>query len=277
MIFPGGYIKFLHKAGGIFTCFIFCLFVSSPYPLFAAAWILPKGDGQVITSLSFYHSDTFVSKHGHRSHQKTFTKWELNPYAEYGFSDKVTGGLSLHMPYVHQAGESSVALADMEVFVRQKLLEKKGWVVSWQPLVKLPGTYNQNSPLYGSKTWDAELRLLAGRPLPKNMFMNVETAYRTRLQSVSDEFRLDGTWGWHYTKEWMVLMQGFSTFAIENSQKAAIATTANSRDYDLIKWQGSIVKELSPEVSFQAGVMKDIRSRNTGKGEGVLAALWIRF
>lgn len=281
--------KQLQHMAGIITCHIFLFIICCVIPssVFAAAWTLPKGESSVITSALLYRSDTFVDEDGTHSHQKPFRKLELNPYIEYGLTDHVTFGMNTQLQAVAQTVDErnlrEYALADTELFLRQKLKTQKNWFISWQPLIKLPGIYQESSPLFGQKTTDVELRLLAAYqkeklsgkiPFP---FVDMEVAYRKRLSGVSDEWRMDSTLGIPLTTKWQLLLQQFSTLAANGIKDNTSFIESNSSDYHLVKYQGSAVYTISPRVSVQMGVTKDVWARNTGKGQGVLTALWVKF
>jgi hypothetical protein len=67
-----------------------------------------------------------------------------------------------------------------------------------------------------------------------------------------------------------------ATFATDINTSAAGAIT-QSADYDLLKGQLSAIYKFSDKMNFQLGYSHDIRSRNTGEGQGVFFSVWNKF
>jgi len=263
-----------NKAGMVI---ISCLIFFEPKVVCAAAWTLPQGEGLTITAYSFYHSDRFVTMSGKRSSQPAFQKFSVSSYMEYGWREAVTLGGSARLISARQENNSSAySLSEAEFFFRHRILAKDHWVVSYQPMLRIPGVADGNDSLLGIKTTDVELRLLAVyEPSILQSFINAEMAYRLRSR-VSDEWRTDLTIGVPMTDKTDMLLQGFGTLATSSLSHAA-SSVVNSSQYHLVKGQASVVHRLSEVVSVQAGLTCDVWGRNIGLGHGVFTALWYRF
>ena len=158
---------------------------------FAAAWVKKKGEGQFINNLFYYTTQSYNDSSGNRVNQDRFSKIDYNPYVEYGISNDVTIGISPSFQYLKQNGEDNLGLADTEIFARKKIWENSSSIFSLQPLIKLFGPYSEEDNLaFGKKQIDVEMRALYGKSFSifdENMFANLETAYRKRMEAPSDE------------------------------------------------------------------------------------------
>lgn len=253
-----------------------------PASSLAAAWPLKKGDVQVINTLLSYRSQYFIDDNGRRHRQGTFSKFDYNPYIEYGLSKKNTVGISPHFVYASQRTQSeAAALTDVEIFLRRYKKKDHGLTLSSQYLIKLPGGYGSGKEsLLGTNGFDIEKRLLVGynfSAYKKQHFANAELAYRYRNGVISDEIRLDTTLGLRFSEKWSWLIQEFGTFAIQPSIAEAGATPANNTGYRLVKLQNSALYDLTEKLALQFGVTQDVYSRNTGRGMGIIAGVWVRF
>lgn len=249
--------------------------------VFAAAWTLDEGKGQVINNITYYTTDRYTDAAGNSSAQPDYGKLEYNPYIEYGLTPTVTLGLSPSFQYVRQdiAGvdESTIGLADTEFFVRKRLFFDGENVIAIQPLIKVPGPYDaDDAPALGQGQVDAELKLLYGHSFEGGHYANLEAGYRLRFESPSDEYRLNAAFGYRPADEWLLLLEGQGIFAADGAGSGAFQL-ANSADYDLVKLQLSAVYWLNEEVGLQFGGFRNLYARSTGEGGGFLFALWYRF
>lgn len=249
----------------------------------AAAWTLEEGHGQIINNFTYYQSDTYVNADGRSSTQNTYSKYEYNPYIEYGLTDTVTLGLSPSLQYVTQqigiSDEENANLADTDFFIRKRLFSDGKNTISIQPLVKLPGAYDTGDlPQLGQSQIDYELRLLYGRNfgLQGRHYLNSEVAYRVRTETPGDELRLASTLGYRVNERWQILGEANGTFAVDGAG-AGGTLLSNSFDYDLVKLQLSGLYWFSPKWALQFGGYHSVYARNTGEGGGALIGLWYRF
>lgn len=246
----------------------------------ASAWL--QGEGKWFTASSFvlYQADTFVDRNGDDSGINTFRKYEFNPYIEYGLTKNITLGTNLFANKLTQSGQDNHGIGDTEFFARLKVAEVHGWIFSVQPLIKLDtGLTDSAFPEIGSDGTDLELRWLAGTNYGKNNqhYFDVEAAYRSRLSgNLSDQIKLDAKTGLAVCDRFVIEPAISATFATDINSSAAGAITQSS-DYDLAKGQISAIYKYTDNMNFQVGYSHDIRSRNTGKGDGLMFSVWNRF
>lgn len=243
----------------------------APSAVEAGAWLQRQGEGQVIHTLSWYRTGTPGDP---------YEKWEYNPYAEYGWSPRLTIGVSAYLDLASQeiatGWERNAGLGDTEVFARYLVWEKGPSVFSIQPLVKLPGGWTSDDfPAIGGEQMDAELKGLYGTHFGPH-FLDVSLAYRARSETPSDQLKLEASFGYRLSEQWLILPQLFGTMAMDSTQ-GGVFTFAPSDDYDLLKWQLTGVYRYNDSLSFQAGGFGHALRDNTGGGGGIIAGVWQKF
>ncbi len=264
-------------------CFL-CAAMAAAGDAWAAAWLQKEGHGEVIVNAVYYTTESSFARDGEKLVQPRFIKKEINPYIEYGLSRSITIGANASLQDITQEPRGETfGLSDIEVFSRAQIWRHGGTVISLQPLVTLPGFYDKNeNPALGNGQADVEMRMLLGHGFQitgwnaQRHFANLEAAYRRRLGSPGDEVRVDGTLGLRPTEHTLVLNQVFSVFSLDDSTISPVLL-ANSRDYDVVKYQASVVRELTSETSLQLGVFRHIAGENTGGGGGALLSIWRKF
>ena len=260
--------------------------LSCASPAFAGAWTQKAGSGIFIVTAGTYTADNYFNNSSHKQPQPQFSKYELNPYLEYGWTDSTTLGANLLLDRAHQdggpgsTGHTNWNLGDSEFFLRSRLWQKDGFVLSAQPMIKLPSPESGHAqPPIGGIYPDAGFGLSGGYGFPAwglNHFMNVDTQYRYRFGAPHDQVRLDITAGIGVTPKWMLMPQLFQTWRTASSP-AAPFTNSPANDYDETRLQLSAVYRWRSETSFQFGAFDDVAGKNTGTGHGVLVALWRNF
>lgn len=252
-----------------------------PVNALAAAWTQDAGDWQLINNIFYYGTDSYRDASGQKSKQPFYNKIEYNPYLEYGLSDDVTLGLSPSFQYVRQdipaVDADNIGLADTEFFVRKRIFWDGQNVLSIQPLVKIPGPYdNDDTPSLGQGQTDAELKLLYGHAFDDAHYLNLEAGYRYRFAAPGDELRFNAAYGYRPASDWLLLFEGQGIFAVEGAG-GNTAFISNSADYDLVKLQMSAVYFLTEQTGLQIGAFNHVYARNTGEGGGVIVSLWHKF
>jgi protein XagA len=255
----------------------------------AGAWTFPQGSGQVILNNLYYSATDEFTRGGHRrsfSDDGEFTKYEFNPYIEYGLRDDLTLVLNLFARRVafsnNFSDDVNFGLADPEIGLRYRLSPPSAQTVwSVQATLKLPVAVPHDTPPLGNEQTDAEARLLVGRGFSIAghwAYWDVELAYRFRDEAPADEIKLDATLGVSLSERWLAIGQFFGTRGLRNGSVIRIQGNPTiDTNYDLYKGQLSIVYQLTQSVRLQAGYVRDLAGRNTGAGQAALLAVWFRF
>ncbi|MFD2265077.1 hypothetical protein ACFSM5_19390 [Lacibacterium aquatile] len=250
-----------------------------PLSASAGAWTQGEGTGQLITTLTWYRTDTTYSADGVRTGGSDYSRFELSPLLEYGATDSLTIGAQPRYQWLSHdrangSSASSNGLADIDLSARQRIWRSDNSVLSLQGLVKLPGTSNDSRrPGIGSEQIDLEPRILFGHGFTVGSwsgFLNLEGAYRFRLQEPADEIRFDATLGLRPVPDWLLLVQQLNTIGVSNEH-------GGGSDYDVYKTQLSVVYDVSSAVSIQLGGYVEQGNRNIDPGHALFTALWWRF
>jgi hypothetical protein len=251
---------------------------------YASAWTQDQGNGQAILSASYYGADQYWDNGGNKQSQPSYSKYELNPYLEYGLSDGLTIGTNFYLQHLYQdtgsGSHSSWGLGDSEFFLRKRLINQDGYALAIEPLIKLPSPEpGSETPRIGSATPDAALGLSGGKTFSAygfTHFVDIDTMYRHRFGAPNDQINISGTLGINVAPRWTIMPQTFLTFRTDSRPTAAF-TESPSDDYNLVRLQLSGLYKLSDQTSLQLGAFYDVDGKNVGLGRGVLLALWRNF
>ena len=278
----------------------------------AAAWTQRKGAGQAILSLGAYQSSYYFDNKNHiQSSNSTFTKYEFNPFFEYGLTDDMTIGANPLFQHwqndrantypdsnsrqCYTDSTTSGEIIESEFMLRKKLLESGNAVLSIQPLFKTPCiSVNGNSISTPWNSYETELRLLGGygfkwdpqgkkRPFAgQHHFIGLEAAYRKRNGEYSDQVKIDGTAGFRPNDNFLILGQFFSVISTREEFVGYTENTEGSFIQDIddscnLKLQLSGIMQVTKTASVQLGIYSDVWGKNYSQGGGVLASLWQGF
>lgn len=253
---------------------------------YAGAWTEPQNSSQIILTGSYYDTSTMFDNKAHKESQPEFSKYELNPYMEYGLRDDLTVGANLSLQAVHQeaypggTSQSNWGVGDSVLFLRQRLWQQNGFVVSAEPMIKIPAFESStDQPKLGGSSADVGMGLSGGYGftlLGLNDFADIDTEYRHRFGTPHDQANFAATLGVSVTPEWMIMPQSFFTYRL-GFPKTPAFTNSSGDDYNLVKAQLSAVYKLSSDISLQGGGFWNVTGRNAGDGGGVLFAVWKRF
>lgn len=263
----------------LFTSIVFAVlaWIAMTGSLAAGAFLLPEGQGQFIAGVGYSEGSRRFDQTGVAVPTPTYRKADAGGYIEYG----LTSWLSLiAAPTLsHENGSAatnSVTGSDSSAFgARLQVFGSSDAVVAVQALIQPPmGSQSPASEIAdgGARSFSGDFRVMVGRSfslLGLPAFVEVDPGVRFRADPLPDEARLDLTFGMRPIPRLLILVQDFSAFA--HSDGPLIAATAYS------KLQATLVYDLSPVWSVQAGGFRTIAGRNAIRETGPLAALWYRF
>lgn len=249
-------------------------------PAFAGAWLQPEGKGQLIINNYYYTADKLFTNTGHQQSQSTYTKYELNPYAEFGWNDWLTVGGSLSLQRTSQSNTTNFGIGDSEFFARLRVWQTDNLILSVSPLIKLPSLdRSSDRPKIGSDDPDAGIGAALGygfNAWGQHHFAEGAATYRYRFGSPENQWNLSATLGIGLTERWMLMPQIFATYRTKDPQ-TAVFTQSSGDDYDQLKLQLSAIYKLNDKTSLQLGGFSDIKGKNTGSGQGALISVWRTF
>jgi len=266
---------------------IACLFLSTK--LYAGAWTEPAGSGQIILTTSPFRTGTNFDDAGDPepfAYSGHFQQVIFNPYVEYGLTARnslIVNANVTRLSFRNQySSATSGGLGDVEVSLKRRLNSVESpWVFSTQFTVLVPAYSASRNPAPGNHNVDLEGRFLQGRGFTlakRHAFYDLEVGYRYRHGPPADQVRTDVTLGFD-AAHWFTLMgQFFSIKGIRNGEPISANSNPNAQsDFDLYKYQPSVVFNLGRGTRLQFGMNSAFRGRNTGMGHTALLALWKTF
>ncbi len=245
----------------------------------AGAWTQPKGHGQLILTALHYSADERFDVDGTEVSQARYSKQELNPYLEYGLTDRVTLGGSTFLQHLDDSSDSSSGIGDTELFARWGFYRSERFAFSIQPEIKLPSPQaDSGSPTIGSEHIDYGGRVMGGMNFSwwgRKHFAEMQLGYRHRSGEPADQVLCATTLGLNITERITVLSQGFGV--VSNTGAGSTFTQSPRDDYSLGKTQLSALYRLNNQQTVQLGVFAHMDGRNTAKGGGVILGWWRNF
>ena len=247
----------------------------------AAAWTLPDGTGQWLTTLTLASSTSYLEGSGPLQSTPRYDKDELSALIEYGVTDRLTAifepGLQ-HIGIASPTDAERTGLGYTEFGARYAAFENqdKSWVLSGQATVRIPGTFDTSNPAaVGYTDVETDLRVLLGHSFTVSglpAFFDIEVAERVRTAELPSEFRADGTFGVWVQPRWLVLAQSFNVVS-----EGAGNTVYTGGSYDYEKLQLSAVYQFTPVWSLQGGGYVTYAGRNALQENGLVFGVWRKF
>lgn len=251
----------------------------------ANPWVQNPGHGIAILNAVTYTTERYFDASGHEIAQPRFTKYELNPYVEYGLSEDWTLGASLFLHRLQQKNGGSLnednwGLGNSEFFARRALWSEGQQALSGDLFTALPSAYSETGgPKAGRDDYDLGVALNAGQGFAlwgrDDHFAALRAAYRYRHGALGDQVQVEARTGLRVDADWLLLPELQWTLPVQGS--GAGRSVAGQNDYRLLKGQLSAVYLLDDLHGIQAGLFRHLDGENTGGGGGVLVSLWRRF
>ncbi len=236
----------------------------------------PKGRGQFIQQFSYYTNNEYFDFEGVRTSQSRFTKYEFQPYVEYGLLDNLTIGATGYAQRVQQSGENNSGIADPEFFARSVLWQNDVERISIQPLIKFKSQFESHgTPRGGSKSTDMELSLLYGKNLhivSDRDYLDMRAAYRYRSGRLNNQLRSDAALGLAVAPAWWVI-PAIRTITATTMEDSASFSENGDQDFDLTKAEITILHEYAPSKSAGLTLFSHVMGAQTGNGMGAVLSL----
>jgi hypothetical protein len=246
----------------------------------AGAWLQKAGKGERIHQFTHYSSANFFDAEGEKQPQPRFRKWEYQPYVEYGLLPQLTIGATTFAHKLSQSGENNYGFADTELFVRTRLWQGEGEIVSLQPLIKLPSAYRrQGTPRGGNATLDAELSVLYGQNLnllsPRD-YSDLRIGYRVRGGSLYDQIRTDTTLALSPADDITLLFSSRSIVAARSDDTVTFREDG-AQDFSLFKLEAAVQYDWDARHRISLGASHHFAGAQTGNGTGIQLSFSERF
>ena len=246
----------------------------------AGAWVQPEGNGLFIAQSSYYSTATYFDTNGAEQSQPRFSKFELQPYVEYGVLDWLTVGGSAYAQSVSQSNQTNYGIADPELFAKMRVYRDDAQVLSIQPLIKFASRFAENNGVRGgSKSTDMELSALYGRNLnliTERDYADVRVGYRKRDRGLSPQWRGDVAVGLGITDS-IQIIPALRAVISTNLTDSATFSEGGDLDYNILKAEVTGVYHLSDTQWLQAGIFSHVAGVQTGNGYGLTLGFAQRF
>jgi hypothetical protein len=262
---------------GFIAFFISCALANATH---AGAWVQAQGQGLLIAQATYYDTDSYFDANGDVQPQARYSKYELQPYIEYGATQWLTLGGSAYVQSVAQSGARNAGIADPELFARARLYRDDTHIVSIQPLVKLASRFDEGSnPRGGSKSTDMELSLLYGRNLAlisARDYADARIGYRQRDRGLSPQWRADLAVGLG-VGDAIQIVPAIRTVIATAAQDATTFVEGGDLDYSVMKLEVTGIYHLNDTQWLQAGIFSHAVGVQTGDGYGFTLGFAQRF
>jgi hypothetical protein len=251
--------------------------VASPSAVYAGAWTLDTGRGQVIVTATPTESTQAFDLSGKLQSFPRYSKDEVQALIEYGATDWLTligipqvQHVSIAAPYEGQR----TGLGYSEFGGRVRIWSNDAWVASVQTTFRMPGTFDRtNGAAIGYYDPELDIRGLVGYIFKLGTwpaFIDVEAAQRERFDGPPDEFRADATFGIQPADKWLILLQSFNVISEGHG-------TWGIPSFAYYKFEASGVYALTPALSLQLGVVTTYAGRNALQENGLVFGVWYKF
>jgi hypothetical protein len=240
----------------------------------AAAWTQPKGGREVIVSLHRQDSTHGFDLDGEAVDIVDYRKTELQGFAEYGLSDRLTVRVQGSVRRLRTRNARDAEPGHFELAARYRILSGDTWVLSSESAVRLPGgDGDPGAAQRGSPDAEYDSRFLLGKSgtvAGKTVFLDLQAGVRRRDGDPPDERRLEATAGGRPTRRLMLMAQVFDVASVGAGQGAYQA-------YSYRNVQLTAVYDLPAGWSVQAGAVGTASGRNALRERGGVVAVWRRF
>jgi hypothetical protein len=260
-------------------------FLASP-SVTASGFTQPQGKGLVIFATSWTLAAESFDVKGVLTANARILRREATTYAEYGFTDWLTGIVQTTLSdrfvsSVIATPFATVAISDhyrgfdtSGVGLRTRIAEFGPLSFAVEGNLRLSGASNRFRLAQAGHTGiEGDIRLQAGASF--NLwswpgYANVSLGYRAHTAGPADEYRADFTFGIRPRERWLWLLQSFNSFPAGRGG----AGFRPMREHKLVT---SVVYDINTRWSVQSGTIATIAGKNVPRDTGAFMALWYRF
>ncbi len=251
------------------------------------AWGQKKGKVFLSVQTYYYESSKYYTESGNLKHRGgTFRKLELNPYMEWGITNKDTLILNLFydwlsddvMGHIHETH----GFADAEIGWQRRIFAGDNQVFSIQGLVICPMGYSiKDNPRLGYKRWGGEIGVLYGRSfkvLDRLGFIDMAVGYRWYYGYPSSQIRPRMVLGYDVTKRLQILGEGKLEFGLKDGTERNLGHNLIAQpNYRLLKLSLGVNYRITDSWSILIAFYRHVWGEETGGGGGAYGSLWLQF
>ena len=252
--------------------------MAAPGSSFAAAWTMDLGHGQaILTATASRATEAFDTS---RSLSKTsrYQKIDVQALMEYGLTNRLTLILSPGLQHVEIGAGASSRTGNpdyVEAGARYRIAEGDDWVLSGQTTMRWAGRSGStaNATPVDDTGNEIDVRGLFGYGFSfahRPSFIDVQVGHRFRSGPEPDEVHADVTFGIRPSPKWLLLAQSFNVVS-EGAGRPGFPS------YDYLKFQPSVVYQLTGRVALQLGGFTTYTGRHSIQENGVVLGAWYKF
>ena len=254
------------------------LAVTAPVAVaFGAAWTLPRGTGQAIVTTTYSQGSQYIRQGGATQRVPEYRKAETAALIEYGLTDAITLVAIPSLMTARTGGANQdryTGLGYTDLGARARIWHDDAGAISLQALARIPGASDdRRSAQFGNTDTQVDLRVLAGRGFTvgdMSGYVNVEAAYRTRMDDPPNEWRIDASLGIRPRPDLTLLAQSFNVIA-DGEGRGAYPYSWYS------KAQLSLLWNFSGPWTLQAGAFTTVGAENALRESGAVLGMWRSF
>lgn len=244
----------------------------------ASPWSRPKNEILIISRADYFTSDLGLVSVGNELVDGRFQRAESNNYIEFGLTKNIiVGGKVFYGTSWLTRGpdvETASGFTEIEFFAQHQVFRNGRHAGAVKIAGALPSNLDSGArPGQQSDGADVEIAALYGRSIifqPIKIFATAELGYRKRFGAAADQARLLTTVGVEPGEHWLILLDTFSVKSAQNERPGGA-------DFDVVKFQPSLVWRATKRMSVQAGITQEIAGRNIALGRTYFLGLWTRF
>jgi len=255
-----------------------------PSLLFAGAQGQEKGALFLSLQPYYYSTDQYFDEHG-RLHDRggTFTKFEVNPYLEYGLTDNETLTINIFYNWltddVSGRERQTQGLTDQEIGLQHRIATGVNGTIAIHGLMIIPTGYVlEDDPRLGYDCLGAEMSLLYGQSFQmfhKYGFVDLRLGYRDYFGYPSSQLRINTVLGYDISPGWQIFALGELQYGLKNGHEKQLSLGSSVQpDYRLLKVTIAARVHISKHYSLVAGGYKHVWGEETGGGGGGYVSLW---
>lgn len=253
---------------------ILCAFIVGGGSAHASPWARTDGEMLVISRANYFQSDLTPQDPA----GGTFRNADTDTYFEYGLTDAIMlGGKVVYgTSWLTRETETIIdsGFAALEGYAQYQFIRNENHAASVKITAGKQAAFQSEARAQlGGDGVDLEIAALYGRDFKfgkTKLFAAAESGYRKRLGASSDIIRSQLTVGFEPSPHWVFLVDGYSIVSLRNEDEFGA-------DYDVLKIQPSILYRINHRWAVQAGVAKDISTRNVSPGKSAFFSLWSAF
>ncbi|MCA6381272.1 MAG: hypothetical protein IM574_11710 [Cytophagales bacterium] len=257
------------------------IFLIAANALAGGGWPQPKGKGYFKLSQSYLLSSKIFDGNGDVTDLvPSYGYFATSLYAEYGFTDRLTG--ILYMPFFARATKNELqynqpgvpsepgaalnSFGDTDIAIKYGLLTNKPIVVSATILFGLPlgdnGATNANALQTGDGEFNQMLRVDASHSFyPKKFYVSAYGAFNNRTKGFSDEVRFGAEIGWTL-KKFIPILKISTVHSLFNGDVGVVQNGVFSNNIEFISPALELNYQLTDKVGISASMATALAARN---------------